>query len=347
MYTEKTGHVIVESAGANSNAQVTVSTTYGKFIQKSFTKVRNALGRAEGVNMYMEFEPNERVIDAKKIAFVQSEQEMKGANDPVTDQTHTDASGLGIDQYVQYRNPLYSTGEDLEATKGKPSQGDKLEDYKDRPVRKARFNKEDTAQFHVLGRKKAGWGEFGSRYSMDGKFVSKNATFQDTPFVSGGPEGSSAKFETSVVVADGWQTGLYLGSVTWSWDRTNRKFHDQGIQLKSMGTPSEDFFKAADTWNASGTTGGKKNIPLPMSSGTIKQDKANLYADESGISTGKAAAQLEQSAACRIVDAMVILQSTYLHIRVLDGVHKGAEGWVQEADVDSDKMFPKINNTNP
>lgn len=333
-------------------------TTYGKFLQTNYSPVYGLLGRKIGMNMVMEFQPEDRVIDAKKIGFIQAVKTWQHGT-PDRD-LHVDKSNYAIDQLSTYRNPLYATstvltdGRDTAKEKApNKSSADlekKLEGYKGADVHDAKFNSKETDNFRMLGRKKAGYGDFGSRVydPAQKKFVAKNAQFQDTPHILGIPKDSGETFETTALVVDGWQTGLYLGSVTWGWEKKGRDFSFQEMTLKSKEAPSEVFFGAASAWNK------KEGIKTPMSEGKIKVDKAKLFANESDVTTATVKKELAIDKSCRIVKQQMINGESYLYIISLDPANNSGkkkdiplEGWVREKDVNSDVMFTKINNPQP
>lgn len=329
----------------------TVETNYGKFIQNYLEPVKNEKGQPVGANIYMEFEPGDRVVAAKKIGIVQMARSTKNGkpfvDSPERKQKMVKGKGPGagsfIDQDIELANPIYATGDQL--LKG--GKEDQLEGYKDDEIRDARQEDDDrdTDYGQIAGRKYAGFGTYGYSYG-DSKQQpqKKNATFQDTPHIYKVHRNSSQLFETSALVIENppglaFQKGLYLGSVSWGWTRKNGQFEPQSIELVSKGAPSEQFFNAAQVWNDSKTNGGKETVDLPMSTGKIKNDKTPLYHQEKDIGTDTYT-QLTKDAPCRIVTTLMKPDSMYFLVRCTDSSQNLIEGWVKDSDVTAD-VFQK------
>jgi hypothetical protein len=325
----------------------TIDTDYGKFKENYFQPVHDEEGEAIGANMYMEFEPGEKVVAAKKIGIVQMGRmtRNKKANAGSKERKALmvkkgPAAGWFIDQDPNLPNPVYATGTELE----KKRSADDIGGYKDDEIRKADPDpqKRDSNYGLLKDRKYAGYGTYGYKY-WEAKHnpLEKNATFQDTPHISPSSKNESELFETTALVLESppgldFQKGLYLGSVKWGWTRTKGKFETHSIELVSKGAPSENFFSAAEQWNTATTATGKATVDLPMSSGIIKADKARFFGDEKDIGSDKYDL-LSLNHNCRIVRTKYFGADMYFNIRVTDSSNMIKEGWVK-----SDQVEPHV-----
>ncbi|MFL5764377.1 MAG: hypothetical protein ACJ77K_10595 [Bacteroidia bacterium] len=346
-----------------------VPTWYGTFTPIYYEPVHIKGGRSVGVNMYMEFKPNERVIDAKKIGFVQVAKVLKD-NKPDQAEKHqkriTVKKNVGkdyyLDQYSGFQNPLYPTGKEKSPSvkNAKNKLGGYEADKHPEPVdysNKGELLDLQTDEETLVDRKWANFGEFGHRYLKPNSdvqlppntpnpntsmFEEKDASFQDCPYKEEIVDGSCEEFETTALVADGKQKGLYLGSVTWGWSRTGvdeTGFKQSPFLIKSEGAPSETFFKSAELWNHSRTSGLRRTVDLPMSEGTVVKDQLKFYkkdnvADVDPITPDK---QLAKGTHCRMIGEA----KGYLRIRVLDAAETYEEGFVpmiEDANPTVDKM---------
>ncbi len=115
--------------------------------------------------------------------------------------------------------------------------------------------------------------QFGWHYKNGtGAEQSQHAALQDTPSLPNAPANSSQKFETTVLATKGKQAGMYYGSVTWGWEKDAAgKFQKLPLTLKSAGSPSDIFRRAAEVWNTAKASNGDANIPLPLPSRAIEQ----------------------------------------------------------------------------
>lgn len=334
-----------------------IPTQYGKFVEKYYEPVHNRDNEKLGVNMFLEFDPGERVIDATKIGFTQA---VKTTIDR-SPQTRTNrekkekmvSEGVGagymIDQNDSSKNPLYATDKKRDKTVEKPR--NKLEGYADSPIREVDYSNQDaqlmrdTRSGMIKDRKYAGYGEFGYRYpksettdkkhettdTNDAIFKEKNASIQDTPHFPEITANSSQEFETTVVVADGKQKGLYLGSVSWGWERTSTSdggFKKKPLEIVSEGAPSEVFFKSAERWNEAKTKGWKKTIDLPMSEGEVVKDQLRFYQKKDDVLTDDFETELPKGTQCRLLYA----DGEYLYIRILDQSDSFKEGFVPHTE---------------
>src|SRR3954469_14224410 len=95
-----------------------VPTWYGEFNPIYYENVHKRGNKSVGVNMYMEFNPGERVIAATKIGIVNTAKVTeKGEPEPTTDfqkKKRMVKEGVGkgfyLDQYDELKNPVYATG---------------------------------------------------------------------------------------------------------------------------------------------------------------------------------------------------------------------------------------------
>ena len=340
-----------------------IPTHYGEFIERYYEPVHNSAGQSLGVNMYLEFKPGDRVIDAQKLGFVQAVKKQAGGYDISSkyDKKHKLVqTGIGeeyeIDQFDLRKNPLYATGKEKDNTVNKPR--NKLEGYADNEIKKVDHSKKtrqlrkQTDNGLLVDRMYSGFGEFGYRYfkpessmssSSSSLYIEKNASFQDTPHFTEAVSNSSEEFETTVVVSEGKQKGLYLGSVTWGWKRTGLSetdFKPMPFELKSLGAPSEIFFQSAERWNNAKTPIGKKTVDLPMSEGKVLPDKLKFYKQEGDVGTARFT-ELSKGTRCRLIRQ----EGNYLHIRVLDTAGNFKEGLVPRVEngiltIDEIQAFP-------
>ncbi|MBI3509924.1 MAG: hypothetical protein HY064_04620 [Bacteroidetes bacterium] len=120
----------------------------------------------------------------------------------------------------------------------------------------------------------------------------------------------------------------------------------KGIEKSSDGSPSENFFKAADAWKGTTKEGAHKNIPLPKSAGKIKVKESNLDKTEGDINSATVSSKLAMGTDCRIVDAQDFNGETYVLVRSLYTETKNPfSGWVKDGDVDTDIMLPNFKSS--
>jgi hypothetical protein len=351
-------------------ADKAVPTWYGEFNPVYYEAVHSRAGESIGINMYMDFHPGDRVIDATKIGFAQTVKTVVG-NETITKTKHEsrkklvkDGVGAGyhLDQLDKYKNPLYATGTKKEQSVEKPK--NKLEGYEASDIKKieditdTKELSRQTVGGEIVDRKYYHYGEFGYRYPKSDSvtpqnpnatpqdkspFYEKNASFQDTPHDFNVLPDSSQEFETTAMIADGKQKGLYLGSVNWGWKRDGSStFQKLPFVLKSEGAPSEIFFKSAERWNNSRTIFGKKTVNMPMSEGTVLKDQLKFYkkTKEADIDPTKQDKQLAKGTRLRLIKE----EGNYLYVRILDAAETFEEGFVPnsengEATIDDSKTF--------
>jgi hypothetical protein len=348
-----------------------VKTAFGEFIPKYYEPVHNRWNKAIGVNMYLEFKPGDRVIAATKIGFVQAvKNTQEGQAITLTDNEADNKivkRGVGkghyIDQDDPLKNPIYATGTTKDASVTDPDE--KLEGYSDDKIievnykEKGNEHRQETESGRIIDRKYSGYGTFGYRYANDElvtvdantpklnpePFEQKNATFQDCPHMFKRTANAGQDFETTVVVVDGKQKGLYLGSVNWGWKRTDKSdasFQKLPFELKSEGAPSEVFFKSAERWNQAPTEFHQQTVDLPMSTGTVIKEHLYFYkkTKASDIDPATADKQLKKGTHLRMIKA----EGNYLYIRILDANETFEEGFVPnsengKATIDDSKTF--------
>jgi hypothetical protein len=350
-----------------------VPTWYGEFNPVYYEPVHDKSNKSVGVNMYLEFKPGDRVIDAKKIGIVNTAKVIEDGRpeptSPFIKKHKMVKKGVGkgfyIDQYDELRNPVYATG--IETDKKVNKADRKLEGYEDSDVVKVDYTKNDdilkaqTDDGEIIDRKYANYGTFGYRYpkpssdiniksgaaSQDqSSFSEDKALFQDCPYMPDIISNSSEEFETTALVIEGKQKGLYLGSVKWGWNRTGTLesgFNKIPFEIKSLGAPSEDYFKSAQKWNKSRTSEGQETVDLPMSEGVVLKDQLNFYKKDKSVDIDpvKADKQLSKGTRCRIL----FKDGNYFFIRILNKADSLEQGFVPAIDnakptIDDTKALP-------
>lgn len=334
----------------------TVTTSFGNFSQEYFGSVYT-IGEGPdgaekkypvGANMYMKFMPNEQVTDAHKFGFMQKAQYKKNGNPEAPDKRYdaytVKSDKSFIDQDPGKNNPLYATDK-----AHKSGKGDDIAGYKTTfPVRNARKWGKDTAGGTVKGRKWAGHGQFGERYTdKEKKLVSKPAIHQDTPH---DPDYSSYKkieydFETTVLAFSGGQAGTYFGSVAWGFEIEKTQVADpkdaakkidsyqitgRSVSKLSDGNPTTAFFNAVKAWNESKKASGREGIvEAPTGAGQVTAKDAKLYKSEKEIDAGNSI-QLAENSHCMIFNTAKLgkSQNEYTHVRIEEG-KKVLTGWVE------------------
>lgn len=208
-------------------------TNWGHFKASTY-KILNVGGRDVGADMKLEFHPDKKKVNAKKIGLVQTVDQKIGkrteAKNP-TKANHIVKSGHGkgrmIDRRSQYTNPLYAA---------------------------------DTAKStHKLGDTPThrSWGQHGWHYFDAAKNAkTQEAVLIDRPQMGAYPEKKSQTFETAALAVEGVQVGQWMGSVKWGW-RMDAK---GAVTLKrfdvvSKGMPTRGFLGAAKQWNKSKAKG--------------------------------------------------------------------------------------------
>jgi Domain of unknown function (DUF4157) len=217
-----------------------------------------------GVKMELDFDPGASV-DAEQIGMVQSvitkvegsrlflSETGKKRSIPVGEH----GAGIEIDQDPGNRNPLY-------AVEGAPATDTKLTDTGDN----------------------AGFGQHGHRYiGTDKKVNKKVAKLLDTPNIKAHKANSKQVFEATALAIKGKQTGTYYGSVQWGWETDAAGTYTKlPLKVVSEGTPSEDFLRAGELWNASKTPTGKSTLGLPLPKNIVvtTQDTQFMSASKAG-----------------------------------------------------------------
>lgn len=250
-------------------------TDWGKFKIPTY-KILNVKGNNVGADMKLEFHPDKKKVNAKKIGLVQTlDQKIGKWNEPLnpTKANHTVKSGPGkgrtIDKRSLYTNPLYA------ADTAKST--DKLGDT-------------PTA---------SSWGQHGWHYFDAAKNEkTQAAVLIDRPQMGAYKEEKSQTFETAALAVEGVQAGKWMGSVEWGW-----KMNSKGVvtlkpfKVVSRGSPSKGFMGAAKQWNKSKVRGTIKAARKPTNvyrwtnSGfvvayTIPQGTTVTLAMEDGIAYG-------------------------------------------------------------
>ena len=265
----------VRTAQAKSNIVQMATTHYGEFKDESYTTIKNSAGKEIGVDMYIKFTPGNNV-DAKLIGMVQTvrsvekgkpfaiggDATIKGRmidakdSQPINSPVKGTDEGIQIDQAPSNRNPLYAV-EGAPATDTKLSQGPT-------PGPVTKLTAKEKAAMSVTGVNYKGWGQHGYRYKSGKAWKSKDAELHDAPRLGSRTTNAEQLFETTALAIDGNQNGTYYGSVEWGW-RTDAKgnFSRIPFTVKSEGTPSSSFMKAAEIWNTQSSSSGASNLKLP------------------------------------------------------------------------------------
>jgi hypothetical protein len=224
-----------------------VPTNFGKFRTPRLEKFQET-----GVKCWLDFEPNEKNVDATKIGLVQA---VKGT---YKDGTHTGLdpasenrrvkSGPGQDYHIDREdgnNPVYGTldlqnGEGLDKTR-------KDTNYNQEPTKVGPDEEGGNSTY-----------ELGHAYSDQTGKKKKTAKMYDRP-----NGGAGMTFETTALALEGKQKNQYYGSVKWGFEVRDGKVVPQDIELVSMGDPSANFVEAAKLWNKAKTRGTMEVIANP------------------------------------------------------------------------------------
>jgi hypothetical protein len=224
-----------------------VKTMGGEWDPYYYDPVVDEENREHGVNIGLKFIP-EDPVDATRIGLTQLVTSIKNGavyalNNTIKERSipqNEPGAGAHIDQYAEYGNPLYATGES--------SPGETLA----------------STPLYDLG----AHGDYGWHYRNSyGKLDRKNAILYDQAILEDHGNSSSQVFETAALAVAGNQEGMYYGSVRWGWSR-NATGHFEKLPLAaaSQQTPTATFIRAAKLWNASRTSEGQETIPLPIPS---------------------------------------------------------------------------------
>jgi hypothetical protein len=254
-------------AVANGSVIQRLASAWGKF-HPTISKTAN------GLDASLEFEPDEKKVDATKIAFSQSVRTSLAGTPRIIDPSQEDrmvsdgtsADGFRIDRLTTQDNPLYGTpslgaGKKLEDTSGSNSKFD-----------------------------------LGYCYDDKGTPKKKNAFMHDSPGHAA-VNNSKMEFESAVLAIEGAQKDTYYGSIKWGWERDGSgTLKELTTEMASQGTPTNNFLAAAKEWNettARGTVVTKANdtIAYKYSGGTFVEDfkeAANVQVQRvSSIATAK------------------------------------------------------------
>ena len=188
----------------------------------TFTDVTYALqGGDTKLDIVLNFKPNANA-DATKVGLTQTVKAIKADKTIAIDPnaaTKMAPDGERIDRLSSYPNPLYATGSEPVADKGK------LESYAT----------------------SAGSGQHGEKDAHTKVWT--NAILKDTPTIDRS-NNSSLEFETAALALEGNNKGTYYGSVKWGWAKDGAgKVTKTTFDLISKGTPSKNFMKTAKLWN--------------------------------------------------------------------------------------------------
>jgi hypothetical protein len=216
-----------------------VETGGGTFNDQTYEDVDK--GGVVGVNIVLDFDPNDKV-DATKIGLTQAVRtEEEGAVAPIGPSAgqRTVKSGPGegfaIDRLEGQNNPVYG-GQILG-----PGQGPGETAKTDVPGKPVAAGDQD-AKYRL------GW-----RFARGRKAERQSAQLFDAPRLPKPAAGktSSQRFETTALALEGADKDRYYGSVTWGWEIDAKgKFKRHPLRLEQRSTPSDKFLEAAKLWNA-------------------------------------------------------------------------------------------------
>jgi hypothetical protein len=257
----------------------------------------------------LRFTPNTNV-DATKIGFIQTlKNRRNGAravvnNEPVLEGRAIPAGspqeGTYIDRVSDRNNPVYG-GEDL------------------------------TASQTIADSAPQGNTDFGHRYrDSSNAWKAKDATLYDRPRLSNAARDSEQRFETSAIALEGAQKNTYYGSVQWGWKTDGSGDHQLlPLQVVSQGTPTATFMQAADLWNAQGAVGGTPYARMPTEDVQVVTATAGVTLN-AGLVGPYRTPLLPAGTRAVVLDANATdpAGNPKIEIRVVDGPHVGANGWI-------------------
>jgi hypothetical protein len=224
-----------------------VPTNFGTFKTPRLEKFNET-----GVKCWLDFEPNEKKVDATKIGLTQA---VKG--------TYKDGSHTGLDPGMEGRRVKSGPGKDFHIDRADSNNpvygsydlqnGEGLEKTR----KDTNYNQEPTK----VGPDEEGGNstyELGHAYSDKSGKKKKTAKMYDRP-----NGGAGMEFETTALALEGTQKNQYYGSVKWGFEVRDGKVVPQDIELVSMGDPSANFVEAAKLWNKAKTQGTLEVVANP------------------------------------------------------------------------------------
>jgi len=213
---------------------VTIPTNFGEFKDKSYTAISE-----HGVRIELEFYPDKKKVNAKKIGLTQAVKSYMGGNAGAISPAQAermDDEGVYLDRTASRNNPIYG-GQQLDAAKEGLS---------------------DTN--NSGGNYKLGW----NYKNASDELQHKQAYLYDGPTRPGAGNNSGQIFETTALAIEGEQAGTYYGSVQWGWQKDGSGNYTQlDITKVSDGNPSASFVGAAERWNAAHSQGTIKTTADP------------------------------------------------------------------------------------
>ena len=299
-------------------------TDFGDFKDTTYNTLKNKTGKEIGVEIVLEFKPNQKV-NAKLFGLTQAlKPTNKGKPNPVdvTAEKRMVKKGVGAGWYIdqlgqkKFRNPMYAVGA-VSATDIELGQG--VTPEKIRALTPKQIKQVEAGG--TKGQTHTGWGEHGYRYKDAGGWKEKVANLHDTPVRPNGGKNAGQVFETAALAMEGAQKGTYYGSVEWGW-----KTDDAGVFTKlplkvvSMGVPSDEFMAAAKMWKKSKTAGNESVIPLPI----VEVMKIYNSPIDVMLELGKFVG-IPKGSKYKVLDTSDPLAAK---IEVTDGPYKGQKGYV-------------------
>lgn len=291
-----------------------ITTWAGEFDTPRYRIKKDGGGNPVGVNILLEFTPNEKV-DARRIGMVQAVNSKDlgvplALNAEVGNRSIAAGrnKGLHIDQLGGHVNPIFYT---------RPgAAGDTLS---------------STAR--------AADGRDGFRFlDRTGKEQKRSARIADIPTLGGHGANASQIFESTALALTGAQAGSYYGSVQWGW-RTNAagKFSRLPLTLKSEGAPSASFNAARRLWNATKTAAGTAHVRL---SGVLVRFAAAADAGIAAAPGGASTAKMALGDEVQVTGSGPRAQRDWRHITVTSGANTGLVGWTLNANLTATKPTP-------
>jgi hypothetical protein len=290
----------------------TVPTAYGVFETIKFNEFYG--GDSAGVEILLKFHPDEKKVDAKKIALVQSVEQSNERwaafpNDPTETNRMVAPRRVGggyvIDAPGTTNNPVYWNAKNLgpaEGLKGTPENANT--NPREQPILGSNTNY-----------------ELGHCYKESPTDVGKKkhpAGLWDQP--TGDPAHATRKmFETTALAIEGRDENKYYGSVTWGYSMQEGGggapvVNKTDIEPASEGTPTANFMEAAKLWNE-GRTRGTLLVTADPEATVIKED-------------GKTKDKLPKGTRLRQIERLFIDTDPAILAEVLDADGTPTNRWV-------------------
>jgi hypothetical protein len=272
-----------------------------------------------GVKIQISFKPNEQIVDATKIGFVQ------------TAKTFLNGEPYALSPEIEKRSIPKSdqgAGTHIDSTTRTPLAG----------------MKDPAGGVELSASQESKLAAFGMHYKDASKEYTQDATMADDPgFQIGEKDAAEMTFETAAVAVDGIQKGAYYGSASWGW---TRKASQGPTKLPfapaSTYSPGPDFLEAARLWSISKTRQGEPTIHLPTVAVKYTTKKTKLVDDPANI-RGKSLAVLDINTVVQVTEKTDPAHKAWDNVVVVSGAHAGKIGWVSEplSDTPTLIMHPK------